>query len=573
MLALPPGAITHHVVPQLTGRDRLHFALASRAMRSLVTVTARNLRLKHCDICTAAAVHLGDLYPNVRELSVTLSSIHDAMYAVPKLLLHARHQHMKLEALVLYDSLPDSPMEPPSEEELRDPNQLPGTPWQQIGQQLGMTPQQQEVNMEEHHAMATGACAEDHQWDWEHDLSSVILSVSSTFPHLQRLTVRTLMMSDAECSAISLLTGLKELSCLAEEGCQPGALCSFTALKQLKFLYLGDTDGNDQEDVETVCKVSMQLTRLAMGYCPRMQPPVLRSLACRTDGELEELEVNIDAEEGQEILFEMIQLSSLKRLTVDSTDEFDVDPGFGTYDYLTNLQGLTVTMPMSLVNTQSLEHCKQLKDLLLCTLPGTAMEPNSLRSVTSLELLWWGEEAEPALFAAFPSLERLVLREGADDIAMEWIGKQLSNLRELHLRELKHGYSCKMLQDICKLPSLSKFTVEMVCSSGMDSSDAHEGFHNGFRSVRSLCLSGVPMSDELLEALIQLPQLETLRLVVSDERAGLTQAGMRRLLVEAPKLQEVAWKQSGVEKTLRVARNMYGYGFGAAGQDAASRLE
>ncbi len=35
-------------------------------------------------------------------------------------------------------------------------------------------------------------------------------------------------------------------------------------------------------------------------------------------------------------------------------------------------------MPMSLVNTQSLEHCKQLKDLLLCTLPHAAMEVSLL---------------------------------------------------------------------------------------------------------------------------------------------------------------------------------------------------
>ncbi len=121
---------------------------------------------------------------------------------------------------------------------------------------------------------------------------------------------------------------------------------------------------------------------------------------------------------------------------------------------------------------------------------------------------------------------------------------------------------CHSSQDICKLPNLRVMTIEMVSSSGMDSSDAHQGFHNGFTKVRTLCLSGVPMSDELLEALIQLPELQNLRLVVSEEREGLSEHGMRRLLNEAPKLQEVVWKQRGIEKTLRVARNMYGYGFG-----------
>lgn len=40
-----------------------------------------------------------------------------------------------------------------------------------------------------------------------------------------------------------------------------------------------------------------------------------------------ELSVNIDAEEGAEILKEMSQLALLESLTVDSTDEFKFDPG------------------------------------------------------------------------------------------------------------------------------------------------------------------------------------------------------------------------------------------------------
>lgn len=40
-----------------------------------------------------------------------------------------------------------------------------------------------------------------------------------------------------------------------------------------------------------------------------------------------ELSVNIDAEEGAEILREMSELSLLESLMVDSTDEFKFDPG------------------------------------------------------------------------------------------------------------------------------------------------------------------------------------------------------------------------------------------------------
>jgi hypothetical protein len=43
------------------------------------------------------------------------------------------------------------------------------------------------------------------------------------------------------------------------------------------------------------------------------------------------------AEEGPEILKEMSQLAMLEALTVDSTDEFGVDPGFQPFNDITNL--------------------------------------------------------------------------------------------------------------------------------------------------------------------------------------------------------------------------------------------
>lgn len=51
-----------------------------------------------------------------------------------------------------------------------------------------------------------------------------------------------------------------------------------------------------------------------------------------------ELSVNIDAEEGEEILYEMSQLSLLESLLVDSTDEFTFDPGFQPFGHTTNLR-------------------------------------------------------------------------------------------------------------------------------------------------------------------------------------------------------------------------------------------
>lgn len=50
-----------------------------------------------------------------------------------------------------------------------------------------------------------------------------------------------------------------------------GALCTLSSLTGLRELRLGDVDGNNPEDVDTVCNMVSQLTSLHMGYCPRLQ--------------------------------------------------------------------------------------------------------------------------------------------------------------------------------------------------------------------------------------------------------------------------------------------------------------
>jgi hypothetical protein len=50
-----------------------------------------------------------------------------------------------------------------------------------------------------------------------------------------------------------------------------GALCSLSSLTRLRELRLGDVDGNNPDDVDTVCNMVSQLTSLHMGYCPRLQ--------------------------------------------------------------------------------------------------------------------------------------------------------------------------------------------------------------------------------------------------------------------------------------------------------------
>jgi hypothetical protein len=182
------------------------------------------------------------------------------------------------------------------------------------------------------------------------------------------------------------MTTLTSLTFNSEAGMLPGAVLNLTSLSNLRVLSLGDTQGNNSEDIDAMCRLVTQLTELHMGYCPFLQPPVLRKLheaaaaaerkrrapagneegwissmissinivgavgamlpaiagssssggsgssggeaagegQLRSDGPqpLTVLSVNIDAEEGEEILMEMSRVSTLKSLLVDSTDEF-----------------------------------------------------------------------------------------------------------------------------------------------------------------------------------------------------------------------------------------------------------
>jgi hypothetical protein len=68
------------------------------------------------------------------------------------------------------------------------------------------------------------------------------------------------------------------------------------------------------------------------------------------------------------------------------------DPGFQPFDGLTNLEKLAITMPMSLANTQSLENCKQLRELHLITLPGVQMRAGSLQQVSYIAGRGGGEQ-------------------------------------------------------------------------------------------------------------------------------------------------------------------------------------
>ncbi|WIA30465.1 hypothetical protein OEZ86_000549 [Tetradesmus obliquus] len=176
-----------------------------------------------------------------------------------------------------------------------------------------------------------------------------------------------------------------------------------------------------------------------------------------------ELSVCIDAEEGQDILYEMSQLALLQSLLVDSTDEFSYDPGFQPFERTTNLRKLAITMPMSLANTNSLSKCRQLRELLLCALPKDVLGKGALSQVTRLELLdVAANPPKPDLLQAFPSISHLIIRAGADDATLGTIGQHLTSLVHLELYQLPAGYSQGGLRGIAGLSSLKTLILELA---------------------------------------------------------------------------------------------------------------
>lgn len=73
------------------------------------------------------------------------------------------------------------------------------------------------------------------------------------------------------CGYPACILGADKTPVLGASVLNAGALCSLSSLTRLRELRLGDVDGNNPDDVETVCNLVSQLTSLHMGYCPRLQ--------------------------------------------------------------------------------------------------------------------------------------------------------------------------------------------------------------------------------------------------------------------------------------------------------------
>eukprot|EP00877_Chromochloris_zofingiensis_P010725 jgi/Chrzof1/5906/Cz16g20070.t1 len=602
-LQLPPNVVTSHLVPCLSDKDKAALSQSCKAIRGLVTHSAGlAITLKRGNICRAADLPLWarDTYPNCQTIRLEIGSLHDALYGVPKLLVTVCNSLPKLQEISIRDHLLDEFDD--FDNALSDGAHINnyGAPDSLLSP---MAPSGRRLAPD-------GVCDGCDTETCSHDLSPLVLSIQACFPMLTRLHLHTKVLSDAECAAVACLQHLTSLSFESEDGTFPGALARLAPLTTLKHFTLGDADGSNPDDVEVICNLVTSLTSLSMGYAPRMQPPVLRRLQkqCHTaDAKnsnnsnfpcpLRQLAVNIDAEEGEEILREMADLTPLRGLVVDATDEFAYDPGFQPYGKLHNLEELVVSMPMSLANTQSLEACSNLHKLVLCTLPENPLKVGSLRSVTQLELLRINTpHSQPKVFGAFPSLKRLVVRQGADDVTLEWVGKQCTSLEALELYKLPLGYSTTGVQAIGRLPNLKLLILELdkpgsqsAVAMGQkwgsrvqnERGRAMHGFKNPhansqgwlpsllskdhvwFPRLHELKILGhVVAADQDLTALLELQQLEKLRMHVVPTREsrgskGVTKEGLKQLVDGLPRLQEV-WLTGAVDCIIRVPGRMPG---------------
>lgn len=68
----------------------------------------------------------------------------------------------------------------------------------------------------------------------------------------------------SSCSLLPACLPATSLTLNSEDGVAPGALCSLSQLATLQELRLGDVDGNNPEDIATVCDMVTRLTSLHM---------------------------------------------------------------------------------------------------------------------------------------------------------------------------------------------------------------------------------------------------------------------------------------------------------------------
>uniref|UniRef100_A0A383WQF8 Uncharacterized protein n=1 Tax=Tetradesmus obliquus TaxID=3088 RepID=A0A383WQF8_TETOB len=253
LLSVPHNALVNHTIPALTAKEKANLGLSCNVLSQLVAST----------------------FTNVTRLELTVRGWHDVGTGAPQLLLQLSRALPKVQEVLLLDRSHEDVYEP-----LHTPTaggmaqQVGSMLWQAAASAATATGMAGSSGAE----MEPGVCEGCGSSSELPDSTGVLVSLLALYPGLRKLEVYTKLFSVAEVSALSRLPQLTSLTLNSEDGVEPGALCALSQLATLQELKLGDVDGNNPDDVDTVCNMVTRLTSLHMGYCPRLQPPVLRKL-------------------------------------------------------------------------------------------------------------------------------------------------------------------------------------------------------------------------------------------------------------------------------------------------------
>ncbi|WIA21614.1 hypothetical protein OEZ85_000798 [Tetradesmus obliquus] len=217
-----PGVFQDHVLPALQVQHKAALSCSCSGLRVLVQQRVTTLKLLAGQCCRLHDDRLALKLPAVSSVCLRPGNLHEAMFVLPIFFMQDARYMPGITSLQLLDQLPDRP------------------------------PTQVQCN----------SCT---AWTSTYDLSAILATAATCMPQLAALDFSTHYISDAECAAIALMTGLTRLQLRSTHGTKSGGIARFTSLKKLADLRL--TDSNLRSDHTDVAMLLGRccLTQLRLG--------------------------------------------------------------------------------------------------------------------------------------------------------------------------------------------------------------------------------------------------------------------------------------------------------------------
>ncbi|WIA42040.1 hypothetical protein OEZ86_009329 [Tetradesmus obliquus] len=217
-----PGVFQDHVLPALQVQHKAALSCSCSGLRVLVQQRVTTLKLLAGQCCRVHDDRLALKLPAVSSVCLRPGNLHEAMFVLPIFFMQDARYMPGITSLQLLDQLPDRP------------------------------PTQVQCN----------SCT---AWTSTYDLSAILATAATCMPQLAALDFSTHYISDAECAAIALMTGLTRLQLRSTHGTKSGGIARFTSLKKLADLRL--TDSNLRSDHTDVAMLLGRccLTQLRLG--------------------------------------------------------------------------------------------------------------------------------------------------------------------------------------------------------------------------------------------------------------------------------------------------------------------